>query len=142
MSWFLVYPILDISIPYTWLQLFTFVTFIILFNFSIVVDKKSKIWERRLMSDFYVAPVMPGGSEAFESQSPQLLPQQQQKHQPQQPKLMRPIDRFRKAVRTVAANSASGRWRTTICGVYQKWVQPETYSYHKLRILNVWNSWI
>lgn len=59
------------------------------------------------MSDFYVAPVLPGGSicssgnEVFERQ-------------------LRPIDRFRNAVRTVAANSASGKWRATICGVYQK----------------------
>ncbi|XP_025422730.1 transient-receptor-potential-like protein isoform X2 [Sipha flava] len=70
------------------------------------MGRKSKIWERRLMSDFYVAPVLPdgsicsSGSEVFERQ-------------------LRPIDRFRNAVRTVVANSASGRWRTIICGVYQ-----------------------
>lgn len=73
---------------------------------SIAVDKKSKVWERRLMSDFYVAPMLPGSvsvsnvGETYERQ--------------------RPIDRFRKAVKTVIANSASGRWRTTLCGVYQK----------------------
>jgi len=73
---------------------------------SVAVDKKSKVWERRLMSDFYVAPMLPGsvGSrDAGESCERQ-----------------RPIDRFRKAVRTVVADSASGRWRTTLCGVYQK----------------------
>uniref|UniRef100_A0A2S2PPL4 Transient-receptor-potential-like protein n=1 Tax=Schizaphis graminum TaxID=13262 RepID=A0A2S2PPL4_SCHGA len=73
------------------------------------MDKKSKIWERRLMSDFYVAPVFPGGSACSSSSSIDNSLEHR----------LRPIDRFRKAVRMVAANSASGRWRTTICGVYQ-----------------------
>lgn len=70
------------------------------------MDKKSKVWERRLMSDFYVAPMLPGSvsscnvGETCERQ--------------------RPIDRFRKAVKMVIADSASGRWRTTLRGVYQK----------------------
>jgi len=73
------------------------------------LDKKSKIWERRLMSDFYVAPVFPNGSVCSSSSNINNSFENR----------LRPIDRFRKAVQMVAANSASGRWRTTIRDVYQ-----------------------
>ncbi|XP_025195999.1 transient-receptor-potential-like protein isoform X2 [Melanaphis sacchari] len=73
------------------------------------MDRKSKIWERRLMSDFYVAPMFPSGSTYNSSSNID----KSLKHQ------LRPIDRFRKAVRMVAANSISNKWRTTIYDVYQ-----------------------
>ncbi|VVC45285.1 Transient receptor potential channel,Transient receptor ion channel domain,Ion transport domain,Transient [Cinara cedri] len=74
------------------------------------MNKKSKVWERRLMSDFYVAPVFPGGGSDRMCVSSNTNTAAE--HQ-------RPIDRFRNAVRMVAAQSTSGRWRNTIRGVYQ-----------------------
>lgn len=65
------------------------------------------------MSDFYVAPVLPD-SISTRNSSAELVQQ-------------RPIDRFRQAVRTVANHSASGRWRTTLRGVYQKWAKNTSY---------------
>lgn len=58
------------------------------------------------MSDFYVAPVFPdgGGTHTVTESS----------------ECRRPIDRFRNAVRAVLAQTASGKWRTTLRGVYQK----------------------
>ncbi|XP_050543532.1 transient-receptor-potential-like protein isoform X2 [Daktulosphaira vitifoliae] len=85
-------------------------------------NKKSKIWERRLMSDFYVAPVLfnvDDNSKKNEDYKYQNIPE-------------RPIDRFRKIVKIVASRSTSGKWRTAIRGVYQNSqigisARPESY---------------
>ncbi|XP_050434366.1 transient-receptor-potential-like protein [Adelges cooleyi] len=74
------------------------------------MDKKSKIWERRLMTDFYVAPVLTnvsGGVRGNDGHIECRTPDE------------RPIDRFRRVVRMVAARSTASKWRTAIRGVYQ-----------------------
>jgi hypothetical protein len=68
----------------------------LLFEFPAVAGKKMKVWERQLMKDFHIAPVVNDG-EAPEELEPA-------------PTGENPLQRFRRVAKTVASQTATGRW--------------------------------
>ena len=78
-------------------------TFIIHFSFLAVLAKRMKIWERRLMKDFQVAPV-DMDAEAEEDEEEQVVDDT-------------PLSRFRRIARIVASQSAAVKWGQVVRSV-------------------------
>lgn len=70
-----------------------------------ILGKKMKVWERRLMKDFQVAPVNVDeeGAEIVEAPPP--------------PEGENSLDRFRRVARMAASTSSSSKWGQIMQGV-------------------------